>query len=175
MSDTVSSPSSLGKYLGDIGRTPLLTADEERELGRALREGAGGVRKQARDKLILSNLRLVVSLAKKYRGQGVAFDDLIQEGNIGLMTAVEKFDYQRGKRFSTMATWWIRHALTRAIENQGGGVRVPVYLAEALSKIKKATKRHREETGHSPTPAELAKCLRIPERWVRAVTDNVLA
>ncbi|MGC8846029.1 MAG: sigma-70 family RNA polymerase sigma factor [Candidatus Hydrogenedens sp.] len=144
-------------YIAEISKIPLLSAEEERRLAFRIQKGDG----KARRKLILSNLRLVVSIAKKYIYYGVSFLDLIEEGNIGLMKAVENFNPRRGTKFSTYATWWIRQAITRALSNQSRTVRVPVYLNESLARYRKALEEHYIKTGSYPTVQEISKLLKI--------------
>jgi len=138
-------------YLKEIGRIPLLKAEEEVDLAQRIEKGE----KRAREKLIQSNLRLVVSIAKRYLGRGMSFLDLIQEGNIGLMRAVEKFDWKRGYKFSTYATWWIRQAITRAIADQARTIRIPVHMVETINKINKAQRMLVQELGREPLAEEV--------------------
>lgn len=140
-------------YLQEIGRIPLLKPDEEKEVAKRVMEGD----KEAKDLLISSNLRLVVSIAKDYTNRGLSFQDLIQEGNMGLMRAVEKFDYTRGFRFSTYATWWIRQSMVRDIADQSRDIRIPVHMNEQISKVKKAQRELTQELGREPTSKEIAK------------------
>jgi len=144
-------------YIAEISKIPLLSTEEERRLAFRIQKGDG----KARRKLILSNLRLVVSIAKKYIYYGVSLLDLIEEGNIGLMKAVENFDPRRGTKFSTYATWWIRQAITRALSNQSRTVRVPVYLNESLARYRKALEEHFIKTGSRPSVQEISKLLKI--------------
>ena len=146
------SADAVNLYLHNIGQIPLLSAEEERETARKAHEGD----KEAMDLLTLSNLRLVVSIARDYRNRGMALSDLIQEGNIGLMHAVEKFDYTKGFRFSTYATWWIRQSMIRAIGEQTRSIRLPVHLNEQLMKINKIRNRLTQELDHEPDSAEIA-------------------
>lgn len=148
-------------YLKDIGRVPLLTADDEFELARRMQEGD----EEAKKRLSESNLRLVVSIAKRYVGRGMLFLDLIQEGNLGLMKAVEKFDYQKGFKFSTYATWWIRQSITRAIADQARTIRIPVHMVETINKLTRVSRMLLQQTGREPTPEEIAKEMGVtPER-----------
>ncbi|MCC8111483.1 MAG: RNA polymerase sigma factor RpoD [Ruminococcus sp.] len=148
-------------YLKEIGRVPLLSAEEETELAQRISQGD----KQAKKRLSKANLRLVVSIAKKYVGRGMQFLDLIQEGNLGLLKAVEKFDYTKGFKFSTYATWWIRQAITRAIADQARTIRIPVHMVETISKVKKTSSQLLHETGHDPSAEEIAAKLDMaPER-----------
>ncbi len=149
-------------YLKEIGRVPLLTCDEEIELARVMAEGTPLQAKRAQQRLSEANLRLVVSIAKKYVGRGMQFLDLIQEGNLGLIKAVEKFDYNKGFKFSTYATWWIRQAITRAIADQARTIRIPVHMGEMITRVKKASSQILHETGHDPTPEEIAERLEMP-------------
>ena len=142
-------------YLREIGRIKLLTADEEIELAKKILDGgdAGAIAKR---KLVQANLRLVVSIAKKYVGRGMLFLDLIQEGNLGLIRAAEKFDHERGYKFSTYATWWIRQAITRAIADQARTIRIPVHMVETINKLKKVTRKLAQDLSRKPTEDELA-------------------
>jgi RNA polymerase sigma factor (sigma-70 family) len=149
-------PDSLRAYLQEIGRIPMLKADEEIELARKIAELELEGSRKAKDKMVDSNLRLVVSIAKKYQNRGLDFLDLIQEGNLGLIKAVEKFDCTKGNRFSTYATWWIRQAITRAIADRSRTIRLPVHLYETISRIKKTTKLLSQEMGRKPTEEEIA-------------------
>jgi RNA polymerase primary sigma factor len=152
-------------YLKEIGRVPLLTAEEEIEL--AERMAAGDVK--ARKRLSEANLRLVVSIAKRYVGRGMQFLDLIQEGNLGLIKAVEKFDHTKGFKFSTYATWWIRQAITRAIADQARTIRIPVHMVETITKVKKASSQLLHRNGHDPSPDDIAKELDMPVEKVREI------
>ncbi len=152
-------------YLKDIGRVPLLSADDEIELARRMQEGD----EEAKKKLSEANLRLVVSIAKRYVGRGMLFLDLIQEGNLGLMKAVEKFDYQKGFKFSTYATWWIRQAITRAIADQARTIRIPVHMVETINKLTRVSRLLTQRFGREPTPAEIAKEMNISEERVREI------
>lgn len=152
-------------YLKDIGKVPLLAADEEIELAKRMLEGD----EEAKRKLSEANLRLVVSIAKRYMGRGMLFLDLIQEGNLGLMKAVEKFDYQKGFKFSTYATWWIRQAITRAIADQARTIRIPVHMVETINKQIRVSRTLLQEYGREPTPEEIAKHMGISEEKVREI------
>lgn len=145
-------------YLKEIGQVKLLTADEEIELAKRISEGD----KKAKDKLTEANLRLVVSIAKKYSGRGLHILDLIQEGNTGLIRAVDKFDYTKGNKFSTYATWWIRQAITRAIADQARTIRVPVHMVEVINKATRCNRRLVQELGREPTMEEIAAELNMP-------------
>lgn len=157
VAETVYTDDSVKMYLQQIGRVKLLTADEERELARGVQEGD----ETAKAELIQANLRLVVSIAKKYVGRGLSLLDLIQEGNLGLIRAAEKFDYKRGFRFSTYATWWIQQAITRGIADKSRTIRLPVHMIETVGKLKKATKDLTEELGRAPTRQELADRMEV--------------
>jgi RNA polymerase primary sigma factor len=148
-------PNPLGRYLRQIGRGRLLTHEEEIDLGRSAREGD----ETARTKLIDKNLRLVIPLAKKYRGKGLPFGDLIQEGNIGLMRAVDKFDPEKGFRFSTYATWWIRQAIQRAVADKGRTIRIPVHMGEKIRKMARAYNELSTELEREPTDEQVAERL----------------
>ncbi len=145
-------------YLREIGRIPLLTYEEELELAQRIMEGD----EEAKQKLAESNLRLVVSIAKKYLGRGMLFLDLIQEGNMGLIKAVEKFDYSKGYKFSTYATWWIRQAITRAIADQARTIRIPVHMVETINKLIRTSRHLLQQLGREPTPEELSEELEMP-------------
>lgn len=154
-------------YLKEIGRVPLLSAEEEIMLAKRMTEGDMDARKY----LVESNLRLVVSIAKKYLGRGLQFLDLIQEGNLGLIKAVEKFDYQRGFKFSTYATWWIRQSVARALADQGRTIRIPVHMVENINKIARVKRTIMIEDGNEPTPEEIARRLDMPVEKVREVLE----
>ncbi len=150
-------------YLKDIGRVPLLSGDEEIELARKMQEGD----EAAKRRLSEANLRLVVSIAKRYVGRGMLFLDLIQEGNLGLMKAVEKFDYQKGFKFSTYATWWIRQSITRAIADQARTIRIPVHMVETINKLTRVSRMLLQENGREPTPEEIGEAMGIePQRVI---------
>lgn len=152
-------------YLKEIGRVPLLSAEEERALARAAKAG----NMEARQKLSEANLRLVVSVAKRYAGRGLPFLDLIQEGNLGLMKAAEKFEPDKGFKFSTYATWWIRQAITRAIADQARTIRIPVHMVETINKVKKVSSQLLHENGHEPSAEEIAERLDMPVDKVREI------
>ena len=152
-------------YLKEIGRVPLLTQEEEGDLARRMEAGDP----YARQRLSEANLRLVVSIAKKYVGRGMQFLDLIQEGNLGLIKAVEKFDYSKGYKFSTYATWWIRQAITRAIADQARTIRIPVHMVETITKVKKMSSFLLHKNGHEPTADEIARELQLPVERVREI------
>ena len=155
-------------YLREIGRIKLLSANEEIELARAIIQGGtpGAIAKR---KLVQANLRLVVSIAKKYVGRGMLFLDLIQEGNLGLIRAAEKFDHERGFKFSTYATWWIRQAITRSIADQARTIRIPVHMIETINKLVRTSRQMLSEMGREPVPEELAKRLSMPLDKIRKV------
>ena len=152
-------------YLKEIGRVNLLTADEEVALALRIEKGD----ETAKQELAEANLRLVVSIAKRYVGRGMQFLDLIQEGNMGLMKAVEKFDYRKGFKFSTYATWWIRQAITRAIADQARTIRIPVHMVETINRMRQATNQLVYQNGHEPTPEELAKAMDMSVERVREI------
>ena len=152
-------------YLREIGRIPLLSSEEELELAQRVLEND----EEPKQKLAESNLRLVVSIAKKYVGRGMLFLDLIQEGNMGLIKAVEKFDYQKGYKFSTYATWWIRQAITRAIADQARTIRIPVHMVETINKLIRTSRHLLQQLGREPTPEEIAKELEIPVEKVMEI------
>ena len=152
-------------YLKEIGKVPLLTADQETDLAMRMEEGD----EEAKRQLAEANLRLVVSIAKRYVGRGMLFLDLIQEGNLGLIKAVEKFDYRKGYKFSTYATWWIRQAITRAIADQARTIRIPVHMVETINKLIRVSRQLLQELGREPTPEEIAKAMGISENKVREI------
>ena len=158
--DEISNDDSVKIYLKEIGRVPLLTNEEETELARRLAENPHD--EGARQRLTEANLRLVVSIAKKYVGRGMQFLDLIQEGNMGLLKAVDKFDYTKGFKFSTYATWWIRQAITRALADQARTIRIPVHMVESITKVKKISTQILHETGQEASPEEIAGKLEMP-------------
>ena len=152
-------------YLKEIGKVPLLTADEEKELAKRMEAGD----ETAKQKLCEANLRLVVSIAKKYVGRGMLFLDLIQEGNLGLIKAVDKFDWERGFKFSTYATWWIRQAITRSIADQARTIRIPVHMVETINKLIRVSRQLLQEEGREPTPDEIAAEMGISVEKVREI------
>ncbi len=152
-------------YLREIGKIPLLSYEEELELAKRILKGD----EEAKQKLAESNLRLVVSIAKKYVGRGMLFLDLIQEGNMGLIKAVEKFDYTKGYKFSTYATWWIRQAITRAIADQARTIRIPVHMVETINKLIRTSRHLLQQNGREPTPEEIAKEMEIPVEKVMEI------
>ena len=152
-------------YLKEIGKIPLLSPEEESELARRMDEGDETVKQL----LVEANLRLVVSIAKRYVGRGMLFLDLIQEGNLGLIKAVEKFDYKKGFKFSTYATWWIRQAITRAIADQARTIRIPVHMVETINKLIRISRQLMQELGRDPSPEELAQKMEMPVEKVREI------
>ncbi len=152
-------------YLKEIGKVPLLSAEEETELAKRIEEGD----EAAKSRLAEANLRLVVSIAKRYVGRGMLFLDLIQEGNLGLIKAVEKFDYRKGYKFSTYATWWIRQAITRAIADQARTIRIPVHMVETINKLIRLSRQLLQENGREPTDKELAESMQMSEEKVREI------
>ena len=155
-------------YLKEIGKVALLTGDEELVLAKQMIEGETEyARESAKQKLVEANLRLVVSIAKRYVGRGMFFLDLIQEGNLGLMKAVEKFDYNKGFKFSTYATWWIRQAITRAIADQARTIRIPVHMVETINKVLRVSRQLLQELGHEASAEEIAEVMNIPVEKVR--------
>nr|WP_105615080.1 RNA polymerase sigma factor RpoD [Vallitalea okinawensis] len=152
-------------YLKEIGKVPLLSADEEVKLAKRMEEGD----QIAKQKLAEANLRLVVSIAKRYVGRGMLFLDLIQEGNLGLIKAVEKFDYTKGYKFSTYATWWIRQAITRAIADQARTIRIPVHMVETINKLIRVSRQLLQELGREPSPEEIAEEMDLPVQKVREI------
>ena len=163
--DGVSIDDPVKMYLKEIGKVPLLTAEEEVELAKRMADGD----ESAKKRLAEANLRLVVSIAKRYVGRGMLFLDLIQEGNLGLIKAVEKFDYHKGFKFSTYATWWIRQAITRAIADQARTIRIPVHMVETINKLIRVSRQLLQELGREPTPEEIAAELDMPVDRVREI------
>ena len=163
--DGVSIEDPVRMYLKEIGKVPLLSADEEVELAKKMETG----NLDARKRLAEANLRLVVSIAKRYVGRGMLFLDLIQEGNLGLIKAVEKFDYRKGYKFSTYATWWIRQAITRAIADQARTIRIPVHMVETINKLIRVQRQLLQELGREPYPEEIAKEMKLPVDRVREI------
>ncbi|MCR4865541.1 MAG: RNA polymerase sigma factor RpoD [Lachnospiraceae bacterium] len=163
--DGVSIEDPVRMYLKEIGKVPLLSAEEEIELALRMEEGD----EEAKKKLAEANLRLVVSIAKRYVGRGMLFLDLIQEGNLGLIKAVEKFDYRKGFKFSTYATWWIRQAITRAIADQARTIRIPVHMVETINKLIRVSRQLLQELGREPTPEEIAEEMKMPVERVREI------
>ena len=167
MAESMDVDEPIKMYLREIGQIPLLSYEEEIDYAQRVLNGE----EEAKQKLIESNLRLVVSIAKKHTNRGLKMLDLIQEGNMGLMKAVEKFEYEKGFKFSTYATWWIRQAITRAIADQGRTIRIPVHMIETINKIKKESRIILQETGKEPTAEELAKKLELPVEKVKSILE----
>ena len=163
--DGVSIEDPVRMYLKEIGKVPLLSAEEEIELAKRMELGD----MEAKKRLAEANLRLVVSIAKRYVGRGMLFLDLIQEGNLGLIKAVEKFDYRKGYKFSTYATWWIRQAITRAIADQARTIRIPVHMVETINKLIRVSRQLLQELGREPTPEEIAAEMNMPVERVREI------
>ena len=163
--DGVSIEDPVRMYLKEIGKVPLLTAEEEIELAKRMELGD----EEAKKRLAEANLRLVVSIAKRYVGRGMLFLDLIQEGNLGLIKAVEKFDYRKGYKFSTYATWWIRQEITRAIADQARTIRIPVHMVETINKLIRVSRQLLQELGREPTPEEIAEDMNMPVERVREI------
>ena len=163
--DTFSTDDPVRMYLKEIGKVPLLTPDEEQDLARRMADGD----EEAKRRMAEANLRLVVSIAKRYVGRGMLFLDLIQEGNLGLIKAVDKFDYTKGYKFSTYATWWIRQAITRAIADQARTIRIPVHMVETINRLTRASRVLLQQLGREPTPDEIARELNMPVERVREI------
>ena len=163
--DGISIEDPVRMYLKDIGKVPLLSAEEEIELAKRMENGD----QEAKKRLAEANLRLVVSIAKRYVGRGMLFLDLIQEGNLGLIKAVEKFDYRKGYKFSTYATWWIRQAITRAIADQARTIRIPVHMVETINKLIRVSRQLLQELGREPTPEEISEEMGMPVDRVREI------
>ncbi len=163
--DGISIEDPVRMYLKEIGKVPLLSAEEEIELAKRMELGD----QEAKKRLAEANLRLVVSIAKRYVGRGMLFLDLIQEGNLGLIKAVEKFDYRKGYKFSTYATWWIRQAITRAIADQARTIRIPVHMVETINKLIRVSRQLLQELGREPTPEEISEEMNMPVERVREI------
>ncbi|MBR5801054.1 MAG: RNA polymerase sigma factor RpoD [Lachnospiraceae bacterium] len=163
--DGISIEDPVRMYLKEIGKVPLLSAEEEIELAQKMEDGD----QDAKKRLAEANLRLVVSIAKRYVGRGMLFLDLIQEGNLGLIKAVEKFDYRKGYKFSTYATWWIRQAITRAIADQARTIRIPVHMVETINKLIRVSRQLLQELGREPSPEEIADEMNLPVERVREI------
>lgn len=174
LDDYVAIEDPIKMYLKEIGKIPLLNVDEEMNLAKKICDQNENVRKEARKKMAESNLRLVVSIAKRYMGRGMQLLDLIQEGNLGLLRAVEKFDYQKGFKFSTYATWWIRQAITRSIADQARTIRIPVHMVETINRLIKVQRKLVQELGREPKPIEVAKVMGIPVAKVREIMSFAL-
>ena len=170
MADGLAIDDPVRMYLKEIGKVDLLTPDEEIELAKRMLEGD----ENAKKRLAEANLRLVVSIAKRYVGRGMQFLDLIQEGNLGLIKAVEKFDYTKGYKFSTYATWWIRQAITRAIADQARTIRIPVHMVETINKVIRVSRQLLQELGHDPSPEEVAEEMHMPVQKVRDILKIAL-
>lgn len=163
----VMAESLVERYLQEIGKVPLLSKEEERELARRIKAGD----EEARERFISANLRLVVSIARRYHGYGLPLLDLIQEGNVGLLRAVERFDPEKGYKFSTYATWWIRQAIVRALSEQGRIIRLPEHIIELIQKINEAEQKFLQDEGHRPALSELAEMLELPEEKIRQAKE----
>ena len=174
LDDYVAIEDPIKMYLKEIGKIPLLSVDEEMNLAKKICDPDENIRKEARKKMAESNLRLVVSIAKRYMGRGMQLLDLIQEGNLGLLRAVEKFDYQKGFKFSTYATWWIRQAITRSIADQARTIRIPVHMVETINRLIKVQRKLVQELGREPKPIEVAKVMEIPVAKVREIMSFAL-
>ncbi len=167
--DNISIDDPVRMYLKEIGRVPLLTAEQERELAMKMESSNAVEAAEAQKQLAEANLRLVVSIAKRYVGRGMLFLDLIQEGNLGLIKAVEKFDYHKGYKFSTYATWWIRQAITRAIADQARTIRIPVHMVETINKLIRVSRNLLQKNGREPTDEEIAEEMEVPVERVREI------
>ncbi|MBR5389996.1 MAG: RNA polymerase sigma factor RpoD [Clostridia bacterium] len=170
MADGLAIDDPVRMYLKEIGKVDLLTPEEEIEIAKQMLEGS----EAAKRRLAEANLRLVVSIAKRYVGRGMQFLDLIQEGNLGLIKAVEKFDYTKGYKFSTYATWWIRQAITRAIADQARTIRIPVHMVETINKVIRVSRQLLQELGHDPSPEEVAEEMHMPVQKVRDILKIAL-
>ena len=174
LDDYISVEDPIKMYLKEIGKIPLLSVEEEMVLARKISDPDTNIRKEAAKKMAESNLRLVVSIAKRYMGRGMQLLDLIQEGNLGLLRAVEKFDYQKGFKFSTYATWWIRQAITRSIADQARTIRIPVHMVETINRLIKTQRKLVQELGREPKPEEVAKIMSLPVSKVREIMNFAL-
>ena len=174
LDDYVSVEDPIKMYLKEIGKIPLLSVEEEMVLAQKISDPDENIRKEAAKKMAESNLRLVVSIAKRYMGRGMQLLDLIQEGNLGLLRAVEKFDYQKGFKFSTYATWWIRQAITRSIADQARTIRIPVHMVETINRLIKTQRKLVQELGREPKPEEVAKIMSLPVSKVREIMNFAL-
>ena len=174
LDDYISVEDPIKMYLKEIGKIPLLSVEEEMVLAQKLSDHDQNIRKEAAKKMAESNLRLVVSIAKRYMGRGMQLLDLIQEGNLGLLRAVEKFDYQKGFKFSTYATWWIRQAITRSIADQARTIRIPVHMVETINRLIKTQRKLVQELGREPKPEEVAKIMSLPVSKVREIMNFAL-
>ena len=174
LDDYISVEDPIKMYLKEIGKIPLLSVEEEMVLAQKISDHDANIRKEAAKKMAESNLRLVVSIAKRYMGRGMQLLDLIQEGNLGLLRAVEKFDYQKGFKFSTYATWWIRQAITRSIADQARTIRIPVHMVETINRLIKTQRKLVQELGREPKPEEVAKIMSLPVSKVREIMNFAL-
>lgn len=174
LDDYISIEDPIKMYLKEIGKIPLLSVEEEMVLAQKISDHDTNIRKEAAKKMAESNLRLVVSIAKRYMGRGMQLLDLIQEGNLGLLRAVEKFDYQKGFKFSTYATWWIRQAITRSIADQARTIRIPVHMVETINRLIKTQRKLVQELGREPKPEEVAKIMSLPVAKVREIMNFAL-
>ena len=174
LDEYVSVEDPIKMYLKEIGKIPLLSVEEEMVLAQKISDPDENIRKEAAKKMAESNLRLVVSIAKRYMGRGMQLLDLIQEGNLGLLRAVEKFDYQKGFKFSTYATWWIRQAITRSIADQARTIRIPVHMVETINRLIKTQRKLVQELGREPKPEEVAKIMSLPVSKVREIMNFAL-
>ena len=174
LDDYVSVEDPIKMYLKEIGKIPLLSVEEEMVLAQKISNPDENIRKEAAKKMAESNLRLVVSIAKRYMGRGMQLLDLIQEGNLGLLRAVEKFDFQKGFKFSTYATWWIRQAITRSIADQARTIRIPVHMVETINRLIKTQRKLVQELGREPKPEEVAKIMSLPVSKVREIMNFAL-
>lgn len=164
----------LQMYLKDVSRVKLLKKDEELEVGRKIKEGTKKEAIIAKKKLIQANLRLVISIAKRYTGQGVLFMDLVQEGSLGLIKAAQRFDYKKGFKFSTYATWWIKQTIIRAIANNSRSIRIPVHMGDKIRNLKRAVVKLSVDLGHEPNDEELAKYLKTTPKKVRLIKESII-
>ncbi|MBQ7286509.1 MAG: sigma-70 family RNA polymerase sigma factor [Candidatus Gastranaerophilales bacterium] len=164
----------LQMYLKDISKIKLLKKEEEREIGKTIKEGAKKEALIARKKLIQANLRLVISIAKRYTGQGILFMDLVQEGSLGLIKAANRFDYKKGFKFSTYATWWIKQTIIRAIANNSRSIRIPVHMGDKIRNLKRATLKLSHDLGREPTDLELANFLKTSEKKIKMIKESII-